>query len=181
MAEITVIGLGNMGAALARTLLARGHEVTVWNRSPGKAAALGEAGAAVAPTLEVAIAASDQIIACIKTHATTTEMLSPVADHLKGKVVADLSTGGVAEAEALVALLTGAGAEWLIGMINAYPSGIGKDETAILCAGTDPAWAAIGDAIKALGGASAHVGSTAAAIPALFAAMFTARRVSCSA
>ncbi len=61
-------------------------------------------------------------------------------------------------------------------MINAYPSGIGKEETAILCAGPPEVWDRWGDAIRTLGGASAHVGTEAAAIPGLFAAMFTARQ-----
>jgi 3-hydroxyisobutyrate dehydrogenase-like beta-hydroxyacid dehydrogenase len=43
--KIGFIGLGNMGAAMARNLLKAGHEVTVWNRSPDKADALVEAGA----------------------------------------------------------------------------------------------------------------------------------------
>lgn len=36
--NIFVVGLGNMGAALAKTLLETGHQVTVWNRtaSPGR-------------------------------------------------------------------------------------------------------------------------------------------------
>jgi 3-hydroxyisobutyrate dehydrogenase len=43
--KIGVAGLGRMGSAIARRLLDQGHEVTVWNRSPGKAAALVAAGA----------------------------------------------------------------------------------------------------------------------------------------
>lgn len=39
-----------MGAALAGRLLSLGHQVTVWNRSPGKARALASAGAKVAST-----------------------------------------------------------------------------------------------------------------------------------
>ena len=31
---VTVIGLGPMGQAMARALLAGGHPVTVWNRTP---------------------------------------------------------------------------------------------------------------------------------------------------
>ena len=36
MQNISVIGLGDMGSALARTLLNQGHAVTVWNRISGK-------------------------------------------------------------------------------------------------------------------------------------------------
>ena len=34
MSEITVLGLGLMGAALARAMQRAGHDLTVWNRSP---------------------------------------------------------------------------------------------------------------------------------------------------
>ena len=37
MTDISVIGLGDMGSALARTLLNNGYSVTVWNRSADKA------------------------------------------------------------------------------------------------------------------------------------------------
>jgi 3-hydroxyisobutyrate dehydrogenase-like beta-hydroxyacid dehydrogenase len=40
MNDITIIGLGVIGAALAQTLLKNGYKVTVWNRSPEKAEAL---------------------------------------------------------------------------------------------------------------------------------------------
>lgn len=37
-APVTVLGLGPMGRALASAFLAAGHPVTVWNRTPGRAA-----------------------------------------------------------------------------------------------------------------------------------------------
>lgn len=48
--DIGFIGLGAMGGAIARNLLDAGHRVTVWNRSPDKAAPLVEAGATHAAT-----------------------------------------------------------------------------------------------------------------------------------
>jgi 3-hydroxyisobutyrate dehydrogenase len=48
--KVAVLGLGIMGAGMARQLLARGFEVTVWNRDAGKAQPLGAAGARIAVT-----------------------------------------------------------------------------------------------------------------------------------
>ncbi|GAA3079292.1 hypothetical protein GCM10020000_76170 [Streptomyces olivoverticillatus] len=44
-ANVTVIGLGAIGTALAGALVAAGHRTTVWNRTPGKGDALVEMGA----------------------------------------------------------------------------------------------------------------------------------------
>lgn len=52
MARVGFVGLGVMGGPMAGHLLKAGHEVIVWNRSPGKADSLEQAGAHVAETLE---------------------------------------------------------------------------------------------------------------------------------
>jgi 3-hydroxyisobutyrate dehydrogenase-like beta-hydroxyacid dehydrogenase len=46
--KIGFLGLGRMGAAMAGNLIAAGHDVAVWNRSPAKAAPLVDAGATLA-------------------------------------------------------------------------------------------------------------------------------------
>ncbi|MGH3395108.1 MAG: NAD(P)-binding domain-containing protein, partial [Streptosporangiaceae bacterium] len=45
MSTIASLGLGRMGAPMAGRLLAAGHEVHVWDRTPDRAAALVTAGA----------------------------------------------------------------------------------------------------------------------------------------
>jgi 3-hydroxyisobutyrate dehydrogenase-like beta-hydroxyacid dehydrogenase len=46
--RIGLIGLGQMGSGMAKSLLKAGHDVTVWNRSPGKAKEIRDSGAEVA-------------------------------------------------------------------------------------------------------------------------------------
>ncbi|KQX08131.1 MULTISPECIES: NAD(P)-dependent oxidoreductase [unclassified Leifsonia] len=48
--DVALLGLGRMGEPIARRLLASRGALTVWNRSPDKAAALVEAGASLAAT-----------------------------------------------------------------------------------------------------------------------------------
>ena len=49
--KIGFVGLGNMGAGMAANLLAAGHEVTAYNRSQAKVAALAQRGAKSARTV----------------------------------------------------------------------------------------------------------------------------------
>ena len=176
MSEVSVLGLGNMGTALAKSLLASGRSVTVWNRSADKAQPFINTDTQVAASAADAISASNVSILCIRNHKTTAELLRPISGNLPGKTILQLSTGSAKEAEELVDLLTSAGADWLIGMINAYPSGIGKAETPILCASPTKVWDQYGNVIRTMGGASEHVGTSPTAIPGLFAAMFMARQ-----
>ena len=75
MSEITVIGLGNMGSALARVLVENGRSVTVWNRSPEKAAPLLDQGAVLASHPAAAVAASPVIIMCVSNYAAAQQIL----------------------------------------------------------------------------------------------------------
>jgi len=44
LSEVSVIGLGAMGSAIAKAFIASGHDVTVWNRSPDKMLYFTESG-----------------------------------------------------------------------------------------------------------------------------------------
>jgi len=59
--RIAVIGMGSMGRAFATRALERGHGVAVWNRSPGRAAAVVAAGAVEVP-LERAVGDADVVL-----------------------------------------------------------------------------------------------------------------------
>lgn len=58
-----------MGAALAGRLLAGGHEVLVWNRSPGKATDVVKAGAVEAGSLAEAVKAAEVVLTCLSNDA----------------------------------------------------------------------------------------------------------------
>jgi 3-hydroxyisobutyrate dehydrogenase-like beta-hydroxyacid dehydrogenase len=176
MSDISVIGLGAMGSALARTLLENGYAVTVWNRSLEKAAPLVSAGATAAETAAEAVAASPATITCIASHDKTIALFEKMASSLSGKTIIELSTGGAAEAEVLAKLLSDSGAGWLIGIINAYPPAIGKAETVLTIVGDATLWERWKPAIMTLGGSSARAGTEAGMLAALFAALFTTRQ-----
>jgi len=176
MTKLSVIGLGAMGTALAQCLLKNNYQLTVWNRSPDKIVPLVSAGAQEAASVANVVEVSPIVIVCIKNHEETLRLLEPLGNKLGGKTIVDLSTGDAADAEKLVSFLHAHGAEYLIGMINSYPSGIGEPDTTILTVGAEDTWASHSNVIKTLGGSSSYVGTEPSALAALFAALFTTRQ-----
>src|SRR5438552_17688908 len=59
--RVAFLGLGIMGQAMATNLVKAGHEVTVWNRTPGKLVE----GAAVAPTPAAAAQGAEVVWLCV--------------------------------------------------------------------------------------------------------------------
>ena len=60
--KIGIAGTGRMGTAIARRLLALGHQVQVWNRTADNARAAVEAGARWTPTLGELVSESEAVI-----------------------------------------------------------------------------------------------------------------------
>ncbi len=60
--RVGFVGLGRMGQAMARRLLGAGHDLTVYNRTTEKTAALAASGAKVAATVASAAQASEVLI-----------------------------------------------------------------------------------------------------------------------
>ncbi|MFB9661084.1 NAD(P)-dependent oxidoreductase [Glycomyces mayteni] len=102
--SVTVLGLGPMGRATVRLLLAAGVHVTVWNRTPGKAEALAELGAVPAATAAEAVAANDTILLSLIHYDAMYGVLDQ-AD-LTGKTVVNLSSDSPAN--------TAKGAGWVL-------------------------------------------------------------------
>jgi len=74
--KVTVIGLGLMGATLARVLVRQGYQVTVWNRTIEKAEPLAREGASVASSAAEAIGASPLVVVCVYDYKAANEILS---------------------------------------------------------------------------------------------------------
>lgn len=158
--EVTVLGLGAMGSALAGALVRAGHPTTVWNRTAGRADELAAAGAVVATSVAEAVAASPLVVACLLDHASVHEVLELVGDELAGRVLVDVTTTTPNEARELAAWAATHGVAHLDGGIMAVPEMIGQAGAAVLYSGP----AAVFDEHRALldlWGESAYVGADA--------------------
>ena len=137
MSEVTVIGLGNMGSALARALLENGRAVTVWNRSPEKAAPLVDMGAVMAPSAAAAITASPIIMVCVTNYAAANHILDEVVTELPGKLLVQFTTGSPQDARASETWVHAHQAEYLDCAITGSPGSIGTPSAHILVAGRE--------------------------------------------
>ncbi|MFE3458832.1 NAD(P)-dependent oxidoreductase [Nocardiopsis aegyptia] len=124
--RVTVLGLGAMGTALARTWLAAGHPVTVWNRTAARAEALAPEGADVAATAAEAVSAGGVVVTCLWDDASVGASLSG-AD-LRGRDLVDLTTGTPAQARERAAWARERGARFVSGGIMAVPPMVGVPE-----------------------------------------------------
>lgn len=134
--DVTVLGLGAMGGALAGALVKSGVPTTVWNRSAGKAEALVAGGATEAASAAEAVRASPLVIVCLFDHDSVHEVLDPLVDDLAGRKVVNLTTTKPEQARQLAAWAARAGIAYLDGGIMAVPSMIGQPGASILYSGS---------------------------------------------
>ena len=140
MSEVTVIGLGNMGSALARAFIEKGCSVTVWNRSPEKAASLVEKGALLASDAAAAIAASPVVVMCVTNQAAARQILAQNEDTFTGKLLVQLTSSTPGEARTGEAWAQQHHVQYVQGAITGSPSSIGTPGAHILLAGAKDAF-----------------------------------------
>ncbi|MBB5076488.1 NAD(P)-dependent oxidoreductase [Nonomuraea endophytica] len=134
--QVSVLGLGAMGGALAGALVKAGHQTTVWNRSPGKADDLVALGARNAATAGDAVLAGPLVIACLLDHASVHEVLDPLAGELAGRTLVNVTTTSPAQSRELAEWADRAGIAYLDGGIMAVPHMIGQPGSSILYSGS---------------------------------------------
>lgn len=169
MSDISMIGLGAMGTALAKAQVKAGHDVTVWNRSPQRMAPLVELGAKGAESVAAVVKASPVIMVCIDNYAATNALLraDDVVPHLSGRTVIQLGTGTPREARDCETWLQACGADYLDGIIQPYPDGIGAADSQILFSGSKAVFKALRPFLKCLGGDLRFIGEKVGAAAAL--------------
>jgi 3-hydroxyisobutyrate dehydrogenase-like beta-hydroxyacid dehydrogenase len=142
MNDVSVIGLGAMGATIAKLFNAKHRRVTVWNRTAGKASAPALAGVSVAPSAEAAVAASGLTVMCVYDYAAAKSIFASaeVAKAIAGKTIVHLTTGSPSDARELAEWASLHGATYLDGAIQAAPSQMGTADTPILISGDQAAF-----------------------------------------
>ncbi|MEU1800075.1 NAD(P)-binding domain-containing protein [Streptomyces sp. NPDC019937] len=155
--KITVLGLGAMGAAIARAWLGAGYEVTVWNRTASRAEPLAAEGAAVAATAREAVDAGGLVVVCLLDDDSVEVVLDGA--ELRGKDLVNITTSTPGQARERAAWVEGRGARYLDGGIMAVPPMIGVPDSGayVFYSGSSELFAAHRDAL-AVPAATRYVG-----------------------
>ena len=165
--SITIIGLGDMGSALAEALLKNDYQITVWNRSIDKASRLVDLGAKNALTLADAISQSSVSIICVSDHETTINILDSeaVKTALRDRTLIQLSTITSAESRQLAEWLTIQGTSYLDGQILSYPEDVLENRASIVCSGPKTLFEQYKKILSDMSGNLHHVGEQIGAAP----------------
>lgn len=164
MNKIAVLGLGQMGATLAKLLLKARMEVHVWNRTPDKVKPLKAAGAVAAHDPAEAIQAAESVVMCVHDYTAAHDILAipGVKAALKGKLMLHLTTGSPEDAREMDALVRDLGAGYLDGAIQVAPEQMGQPDTTILVSGSQDDYERGRKVLDALGGNVVYLGNDAA-------------------
>src|SRR3954447_9201283 len=111
--RVAFLGLGRMGVAMARHVVEAGHELHVWNRTPGRAAELVAAGAVEEKTVADAVSEADAVVLMLFGPDSVREVLQDVlAAAPDGVLVVDGTTIGPDAAHEFAGLCAERGARY---------------------------------------------------------------------
>ena len=137
--QVSFIGLGNMGAAIAANLLKARRDLTVWNRSPARARPLIEAGAVLAATPREAAAGRDVVFTMLADDSALDSVLAGDQGLLeglgRGALHVSMSTIAVATAERLCEQHRSRGQRFLCAPLFGRPEAAAAGKLFIIAAG----------------------------------------------
>jgi 3-hydroxyisobutyrate dehydrogenase-like beta-hydroxyacid dehydrogenase len=136
--KLGFIGLGRMGAGMATNLLKAGHEVTVYNRSSGKAQALSALGASVATRVSDACRAETVITMLANDDAVQSVVFDDggiLASAGTGTVHISMSTIGVGLSARLAVAHAGARQRFIAAPVFGRPEAAASAQLYIVSAG----------------------------------------------
>jgi 3-hydroxyisobutyrate dehydrogenase len=155
------IGIGRMGYEMAARLAKGGADVTVWNRTRGKAEPLAQYGAKIAGKL-AGLAACDIVFVMVSTYDDVNEVIAGPAGLLSGgkapKIVVECSSISLEGSAALRSLLAASGIEMLAAPVSGNAKVIKAGRLSFVCSGPRSAFDASEPYLKLIGPAASYVG-----------------------
>ena len=162
--NVSLLGLGAMGARMAVHLLDAGHTLTVWNRSPGPADALRQRGARVATTPAEAAQSAEVVLSMVTDDdASRAVWIGPdgaLAGLAQGAVAVESSTLTPGRVRKLAQAVGERGASFLDAPVMGSRPQAEAGTLIFLVGGDGASVERVRPLLEAMGGAVHHVGPT---------------------
>ena len=154
MANVAFLGLGVMGAPMAGHLAAKGHEVTVYNRTRAKAEAwVGAHGGRAAATPREAAAGAAIVFACVGNDDDLRSVVlgddGAFAGMETGAVFVDHTTASAEVARELAAAADAAGLRFVDAPVSGGQAGAENGVLTVMCGGEEAAYTHVEPVIAA--------------------------------
>lgn len=158
------VGLGVMGFPMAGHLAAKGHEVSVFNRTPAKAEAWaakhgGRAGATIAD----AVSGCELVALCVGNDDDVRAVVAEALPALPaGAVIVDHTTTSAKLAREMAALAAAAGVGFVDAPVSGGQAGAENGQLTIMCGGEEASFAKAEPVISAYAKATKRMGGPGA-------------------
>src|SRR5215204_601561 len=160
--KLGFIGLGTMGAPMARNLLEAGHELAVWNRSPERVDPLAEAGARRADSPADAASGTRATILMVTNAEAAQEVLfgdeGVVHGLPAGAVIVNMGTIGVGATTKTARTLGDLGFRILDAPVSGSTPVAAAGELEIMVGGDEQTFKEFEPVLAAMGGKIVHLG-----------------------
>ena len=128
-------GVGIMGGGMASNLVAKGHSLTVWNRTRSKAEAI--EGAEVADSLEELAKAADILFICVSDSPDVVDVVEGMLPALhEGQLIVDHSTISPAVTRTLADRVAALGLGWIDAPVSGGSEGAEKGTLSTMVGGS---------------------------------------------
>ncbi len=167
MTTCAFVGLGVMGYPMAGHLQAKGHEVTVYNRTTAKAEAwVKEHGGAMAPTPREAAEGADFVMTCVGNdddlRGVCTGADGAFAGMADGAILVDHTTVSAAVTRELAAIAAGGDLGYVDAPISGGQAGAENGALSVMCGGPQEAFDMAAPVIDAYAKICRRLGDTGA-------------------
>lgn len=156
---VGLVGLGNMGTAMAERLLAAGHPLVVHNRTAAKAEPLVAAGATAADSAASLAGRVDVVVTSVANdealEAVATDVLAAMRP---GAVLVDTSTVSPGASAAVAARAEAAGVGYLRAPVSGNPAVVRAGNLTFIVSGPAEALERAEPVLRAIGATVHHVG-----------------------
>ncbi|WP_280467945.1 NAD(P)-dependent oxidoreductase [Nocardia cyriacigeorgica] len=157
-ADVSVIGLGQLGTRLAEAFRAADQRTAVWNRTAAAAEPLVARGAIRADSVADAIGSAPVVVVCLPDYDTVRAVLAPHVEQLRGRVLVNLTSGTPQEGRDLAARAAAAGAGYLDGAAMSGTKRVGQRDALFVFSGATDAFDTHRSVLASLGNA-VHLGT----------------------